>query len=108
MTNINLGHHVIQSIQSANLLMIMVDFSLLTISTKYGISANKDLRKKQPNNLNLQKILLLDIPFQHLSGSSLLITVCDIVLNVLYQIIQPYFCLHRFPTLCNAIQCSIP
>jgi len=39
----------------------MVDFPLLTISTKYGISANKDLRKKQPNNLNLQKILLLDI-----------------------------------------------
>jgi len=61
MTNINLGHHVIQSIQSANLLMIMVDFSLLTISTKYGISATEDLRKKQPNNLNLQKILLLAI-----------------------------------------------
>jgi len=62
MTNINLGHHVIQIIRSANLLMIMVDFSLLTISTNYGISATEDLRKKQPNNLNLQKILLLAIP----------------------------------------------
>jgi len=87
---------VIKRIRSAYLL-IMVDFPLLTISTKYGISANKDLRKKQPNNLNLQKILLLDIPEKHLSGRSLLITECDIVLNVpfLYQITQLYFCLHK-------------
>jgi len=74
MTNINLGRRVIQSIRLAYP-STMVDFSLLTISTKYGISATEDLRKKQPSNLNLQKILLLAIPENIFSGSSSLFVI---------------------------------
>ena len=54
-----MGFNVIRSA----CLLIMVDFPRFNDrSTKYGISANKDLRKKQPNNLKKKQFKFTENP----------------------------------------------